>query len=119
MHITLIEIHLFNQYILILGSFSVPMAVGDPSSGKSTSLQIINKLFGGTFICQTSGESLSAELMKTSIPICWADPIHPTTLKKVLMSTFQRGGRQTKQRGIELPETFILTVNFTLDDDMR
>lgn len=94
MHITLIEIHLFNQYILILGSFSVPMAVGDPSSGKSTSLQIINKLFGGKFISQTSGESLSTELMKTSIPICWDDPTHPTTLKKVLVSTFRRG-RQT------------------------
>ena len=97
----------------------MPMAVGDPSSGKSTSLQIINKLFGGKFISQTSGESLSTELMKTSIPICWDDPTHPTTLKKVLVSTFRRG-RQTKQSGIELPETtFILTVNFTLDDDMR
>lgn len=96
------------------------MAVGNPSSGKSTSLQVINSLFGGKLVSQTSGESLSADLMKTTVPVSWDDPTHPTTLKKVLVSTFQRGGRQTKQFGTELPETsFLLTVNFTLDDDMR
>ncbi|CAB4034689.1 Hypothetical predicted protein, partial [Paramuricea clavata] len=113
-----------HQYVLMApylkSSCSVPMAVGNPSNGKSTSLQLINKLIGGKFISQTSGESLSAELTKTSVPVCWDDPTHPTTLKKILVSTFQRGGRQTKQGGTELPETlFLLTVNFTLDDDMR
>jgi hypothetical protein len=106
--------------IQLSGSCSVPMAVGNPSSGKSTSLIVINKLLGGKLISQTSGESLSADLMKTTVPVSWDDPTHPNTVKKVLVSTFQRGGRQTKQFGTELPETsFLLTVNFTLDDDIR
>ena len=50
----------------------------------------------------------------------WDDPAHPSTLKKVLVSTFQGGGKQSKASGNELPlTTFLLTVNFRLDDDIR
>lgn len=93
------------------------MAVGETSSGKSISLKIISMLFGGKFISLTSSESISTELMKSTIPICWDDPKFPSTVSKALVATFQRGGKQTKSGGIELPETtFILSVNFTLED---
>ena len=89
------------------------MAVGKTSSRKS----IISMLFGGKFISLTSSESISTELMKSTIPICWDDPKFPSTVSKALVATFQRGGKQTKSGGIELPETtFISSVNFTLED---
>lgn len=96
------------------------MAVGETASGKSTSLMLVRKLLGGTLISQSSGESVMSELVKSSFPVYWDDPAHPNTLKKVLVSTFQGGGKQTKGGGNELPlTTFVMTVNFTLDEDMR
>ena len=96
------------------------MAVGETASRKSTSLQLIHKLIGGKLLSQSSGESVMSELVKSSFPVYWDDPTHPTTLRKVLVSTFQGGGKQTKGGGNELPlTTFLMTVNFTLDDDMR
>lgn len=102
------------------GSCPAPMAVGATASGKSTSLQLIQKLLGGTLLSQSSGESVMTELMKSTFPLYWDDPTHPNTLKKVLVSTFQGGDKQTKGGGNEVPlTTFLMTVNFTLDDDMR
>lgn len=96
------------------------MAVGETASGKSTSLLLIRKLLGGSLVSQSSGDSVIAELVKRSFPVFWDDPAHPNTLKKVLVSTFQGGGKQTKGGGAEIPlTTFVMTVNFTLDEDMR
>ena len=96
------------------------MAVGETASGKSTSLLLVKKLLGCTLISQSSGESVMSELVKSSFPVYWDDPTHPNTLRKVLVSTFQGGGKQTKGGGNELPlTTFLKTVNFTLDEDMR
>lgn len=96
------------------------MAVGETASGKSTSLLLVKKLLGCTLISQSSGESVMSELVMSSFPVYWDDPTHPNTLRKVLASTFQGGGKQTKGGGNELPlTTFLKTVNFTLDEDMR
>ena len=96
------------------------MAVGEPGSGKSTALSLIHRLFGGTFLSQSSGESVSMELIRSSLPVFWDDPTYQSTLKSDLVSTFQGGGKQTKCGGNEIPQTtFLLTVNFNLADDMR
>ena len=96
------------------------MAVGETASGKSTCLRLIQCLLGGVFLSQSSAESVATELVRSTLPVYWDDPAHPKTLKKVLVSTFQGGGKQTKTSGNELPlTTFLITVNFTLDDDMR
>lgn len=103
-----------------LASCPAPMAIGEPASGKSSSLRLIHALIGGTFLSQSSGESVASELVKSTLPVCWEDPSHPNTLKNVLVSTFQGGGKQTKTGGNEVPRTtFLLTVNFKLDDDLR
>lgn len=74
----------------------------------------------GAFLSQSSGESVSSELVRSTLPVYWDDPAHPNTLNKVLVSTFQGGGKQTKASGSEVPlSTFLITVNFTLDDDIR
>ena len=104
----------------IIGSCPAPMAVGETGSGKSTCLKVVHKLLGGSFVSQSSGESVSMELMKSSLPVYWDDPAYPNTLKKVLVSTFQGFGKQTKGGGNELPKTtFLLTANFSLADDLR
>ena len=96
------------------------MAVGHTASGKSTCLKIVQHLLGGVFLSQSSGESVSTELIRSTLPVYWDDPAHRKTLKKVLVSTFQGGGKQTKTSGNEVPlTTFLITVNFSLDDDMR
>lgn len=96
------------------------MAIGETGSGKSTCLQLIHKLLGGTLVSQSSGESVASELVKSTFPVYWDDPAHPKTVKKVLVSTFQGGGKQTKGSGNEVPlTTFVMTVNFSLDEDMR
>ena len=83
-------------------------------------LRLIQQLLGGSFLSQYYGESVSAELVRSTLPVYWDDPAHPNTLKKVLVSTFQGGGKQTKASENELPlTTFLLTVNFRLDDDIR
>jgi len=47
-------------------------------------------------------------------------PSHPKRVKKVLVSTFQGGRKQTKEGGNKVPLTkFVMTVNFFLDEDMR
>lgn len=96
------------------------MAVGETGSGKSTALQLLYKLLGGTFLSQSSGESVSLELIKSTFPVFWDDPTYQSTLKSVLVSTFQGGGKQTKSGGDEIPQTtFLLSVNFNMADDMR
>ena len=96
------------------------MAVGETASGKSTSLLLIRKLLGGSLVSQSTGDSVIAELVKSSFPVFWDDPSHPNSLKKVLVSTFQGGGKQIKGGGAEVPlTTFVMTVNFSLDEDMR
>ena len=80
----------------------------------------MQNLLGGVFLSQSSGESVSTELIKSTLPVYWDDPTHAKILKKVLVSTFQGGEKQTKSSGNEVPLTiFLITVNFSLDDDMR
>ena len=93
------------------------MAVGETASGKSTAIKVIQQLLGGVFLSQSSGESVATELVKSTLPVYWDDPAHPNTLKKVLVSTFQGGRKQTKTSRNEVPlTTLLVTVNFSLDD---
>lgn len=111
---------LYLTHFCIPGCSPTPTAVGETACGKSTSLQLIHKLIGGKLLSQSCGESVMSELVKSSFPVYSDDPAHPTTLSKVLVSTFQGEGKQMKGGGNELPmTTFLMTVNFTLDDDMR
>lgn len=56
--------------------------------------------------------------MRSTFLVYWEDPQNPKAVQKVLVSTFQGAGKQTKGSGNELPiTTFLLTVNFTFDDD--
>lgn len=64
------------------------MAVGETAGVKSTSLLLIRKLLGGSLVSQSTGDSVIAELVKSSFPVFWDDPSHPNSLKKVLASTF-------------------------------
>jgi hypothetical protein len=96
------------------------MAVGEVGSGKSTALDLTYKLLGGTYLSQSSGESVSSDLVRSLLPVFWHDPTYQSSLKSILVSTFQAGGKQTKSGGNEFPQTtFLLTVNFNLADDMR
>lgn len=105
----------YEKVLSVIGSCPAPMAIGEPASGKSSSLRLIHALIGGTFLSQSSGESVASELVKSTLPVCWDDPSHPNTLKNVLVSTFQGGGKQTKTGGNEVPRTtFLLTVNFKI-----
>ena len=110
-------------YLVILGSCPAPLAVGETASGKSTCLRLIQCLLGGVFLSPSSAESaesVATELVRSRLPVYWDKPAHPKTLKKVLVSKFQGGGKQSKTSGNEVPlTTFLITVNFTLDDDMR
>ena len=107
-------------YFICTGSCPASVAIGPTASGKSTSLQLIQNLLGGVLFSQSSGESITSELMKSTLPVYWDDPAHPKTLAMVLVATFQGGGKQTKGGGNEVPlSTFLATVNFSLDEDLR
>lgn len=96
------------------------MAVGETASGKTTALKLIKRLLGGTLVCQSSGDSVISELVKSTLPVYWDDPAHPKALKKALVSTFQGAGKQTKGGGSEIPlTTFLTTVNFSFNEDLR
>ena len=95
-------------------------AVGDTSSGKSTALKVISKLIGMQMVSQSSGQFVVSDLTRSSIPLSWDDPTHPSILRTPLVSVFEGIGNQTQERGSEKPlTTFLLTVNFKLDDDLR
>ncbi len=71
-------------------------------------------------VSQSTGEFIVSGLVNTTIPWCWDDPITPSLLRTPLVSVFDGIGSQTQRRGEEQPLTsFILTVNFKLDDDLR
>ena len=71
-------------------------------------------------VSQSSGEFVCSDLAKSTIPLSWDDPTHPTILRQPLVSVFNGIGNQTKGRGNERPLTsFLLTINFKTDDDMR
>lgn len=111
---------LYNIAIFFQGSCPVPTAVGETASGKSTALRLIAKLIGMQMVSQSSGEFIVSDLTKTTIPLCWDDPTHPSILRQPLVSVFNGLGNQTHGRGNERPKTsFLLTVNFKLDDDLR
>jgi hypothetical protein len=102
------------------GSCPVSTAVGDTASGKSTALKLISKLMGLQTVSQSSGEFIVSDLTKTTLPLCWDDPTHPSILRQPLVSVFNGLGNQTQGRGNEKPLTsFLLTINFKMDDDMR
>ena len=67
---------------------------GHTASGKSTCLKILQHLLGRAFLSQSSGESVSPELIRSTLPVYWDDPAHAKTLKMV--STFPGGGKQLK-----------------------
>ena len=105
----------FDVIILYTGSCPAPMAIGETGSGKSTCLQLIHKLLGGTLVSQSSGKQI-----KSTFPLYWDNLAHPKTVKKVHVMTFQGGRKQTKGSGNKLAlTTFVMTVNFSLDEDMR
>lgn len=96
------------------------MAVGETGSGKTTALKLIHQLLGGSFMCQSTNESVISELVKSSFPVYWDDPAKPYLLQKALSASFQGAGKQTKGRGSEIPiTTFLTTVNFSLNEDLR
>ena len=71
-------------------------------------------------ISQSSGEFVVSGLVNTTIPLCWDDPTLPSMVRQPLVAVFDGLGSQTQVRGNEKPLTsFLLTVNFKLDDDMR
>ena len=71
-------------------------------------------------ILQSSGEFVVSGLVNTTIPLCWDDPTLPSMVRQPLVAVFDGLGSQTQVRGNEKPLTsFLLTVNFKLDDDMR
>ena len=95
-------------------------AIDEISCGKSTALRLVGKLMGMDIISQSSGEFLVSNLRITTIPVVWDDPTYPASVRQPLMSVFNGLGNQTQKRGDEKPKTsFLLSVNFTLDDDMR
>ena len=110
----------FYNKIFFIGSCPVPTAIGEPSCGKSTALKLICKLAGMRLISQSSGEFVVSGLVNTTVPLCWDDPILPSMVRQPLVAVFDGLGSQTQLRGNEKPLTsFLLTVNFKLDDDMR
>ncbi|CAB3985928.1 Hypothetical predicted protein [Paramuricea clavata] len=110
----------YNKIISCIGACPVPTAIGHPSSGKSTALKIICELAGMHMISQSSGEFVVSGLVNTTIPLCWDDPALPSMVSQPLVAVFNGLGSQTQQRGCEKPLTsFLLTVNFKLDSDMR
>jgi len=103
-----------------LQNVTVATAIGATTSGKSTALHLISKLLGLQKVCQSSAEFVVSDLAKTSIPLCWDDPTHSSILTRPLMCVFNGLGNQTHERGHKEPQTtFLLTVNFTMNDDMR
>ena len=105
---------------MVIGSCPVANAIGATSSGKSTSLNLISKLLGLHRVSQSSSEYVVTELTKTTVPLSWDDPTLPSLVTRPLMCVFNGLGNQTHERGHEEPQTtFLLTVNFTLTNDMR
>ena len=105
---------------LYLGCCPVATAIGAISSGKSTALDVISALQGLHVVSQSSGEYVCSALTKTTVPLSWDDPSHASLVNKPLMAVFNGHGQQTVERGNEKPLTsFILTINFKMDDDMR
>ena len=75
---------------------------------------------GMQIVSQSSGKFIVTDLTKSTIPLCWDDPTHPSILRQPLVSVFNGLGNQTQGRGNEKPLTsFLLTINFKMDDDMR
>ncbi len=106
--------------LLALESCPVPTAIGAPSCGKSSALHLVRKMMGMHIVSQSSGEFVMSNLTTTTIPVCWDDPTFPSYVRQPLMAVFNGLGNQTQARGDEKPKTsFLLTVNFTLDDDLR
>jgi hypothetical protein len=116
--IILLDLLIYNVYLT--DCCPVTTAVGETASGKSTALKVTSKLMGMQIVSQSSGQFVISELTRCSIPLCWDDPTHPSILRTPLVSVFEGLGNQTKERGSEKPLTsFVLTVNFKLDDDLR
>lgn len=96
------------------------MAIGFPSSGKSTTIEVIAKMLGSKMESQATGEVIQSLLKKTTIPLCWDDPKYPSTVTSVISGSFDSKGKRTKGRGKEVPLTnVILAANFEIDDDLR
>ena len=118
----LVDMHAKNWLIKIriTGACPVPTAIGDTASGKSTALRLISHLMGMQMVSQSSGEFIVSDVTKTTFPLCWDDPTHRNILRTPLVSVFNGLGNQTQGRGNEKPMTsFLLTMNFEMDDDMR
>ena len=96
------------------------MAIGAPSSGKSSTIDMIATMLGCNVESQATCEVIQSLLNKTTVPLCWDDPTYPSSVKKLLTGTFDSKGKRTKGRGKEIPFTnVVLAVNFELHDDVR
>ena len=54
-------------------------------SSKSTALDLTYKLLGGTYLPQSSGESVSSDVVRSSLPVFWGDPTYQSSLKSILV----------------------------------
>ena len=82
-------------------------------------LKLVIKLMGMHLVSQSSGEFVVTDLTKT-IPLCWDDTTHPSILRQSLVCVFNGLGNQMQGRGNEKHLTsFLLTISFKMDDDMR
>ena len=114
------NVNLYSFYLLALESSPVPTGIGAPSCGKSTALCLVRKRMGMHIVSQSSGKFMMSDLTTTMIPVCWDYPTFPSCTRQPLMSVFNGLGNQTQARGNEKPKmSFLLTVNFTLDDYLR
>ncbi|CAB3999359.1 Hypothetical predicted protein [Paramuricea clavata] len=106
--------------IAIADACPAPMAIGAPSSGKSTTIDVIATMLGCNVESQATCEVIQSLLNKTTVPLCWDHPTYPSSVKKLLTGTFDSKGKRTKGRGKEIPSTnVVLAVNFELHDDVR
>ena len=75
-----------------------PTAIGAPSSGKLTTIQTIAKILGCNIESQATFKVIQRLISKTTIPLCWDDPTHPSSVKQLLT-----GEPREKERKFCLP----------------
>jgi hypothetical protein len=86
----------------------------------ATALKLVAELIGMHKVSQSSGEFVVSFLKRTTFPLGWDDPTHQSSTRRPLVSVFNGLGNQTQERGSETPRaSFLLTVNFKMEDDMR
>jgi ABC-type phosphate transport system ATPase subunit len=72
------------------------MAIGVTGSRKSTTIEVISKIISAKSESQATGQVIQLLLRQTTIPICWDDPTFPSTVRNVLVGSFDSKGKRTK-----------------------